>query len=119
MQYMLMFSQDTAEFDKAKDPAQAGPYFGAWQAYMGAMGQAGIIVNGHGLQTPDTATFVTIRGGKREVQDGPYADTKEHLGGYVVIEVASLDDALEWAARCPSTSCGHVEVRPVLVLPKH
>ena len=116
MQYMLIFSQDTVEFNKAKDPTQAGPYFGAWQAYMGAMGQAGIIVNGHALQTPDTATFVKIRGGKREVQDGPYADTKEHLGGYVVLEVASLDDALEWAARCPSSSSGHVEVRPVLVM---
>lgn len=117
MQYMLIFRQGDEEFNKAKDPLQAGPYFGAWQAYMGAMGQAGIMLNGHGLQAPETATFVQIRGGKRQVQDGPFADTKEHLGGYVVIEVATLDDALEWAARSPSSSSASVEVRPVLVLP--
>ena len=116
MQFMLTFTQPTEEFAKAADPAQAGSYFGAWKAYIGAMAQAGVIVNGHGLMPPQTATMVRLRDGKRQVQDGPYADTKEHLGGYFVIEVPSLDDALEWAARSPNASSGSTEVRPVLVM---
>ena len=62
----------------------------------------------------NTATTVRIRDGKRLVQDGPFADTKEQLGGYFVIEVPDLDAALEWAARAPSAACASVEVRPVL-----
>ncbi len=114
MQFMLIFRQPGDEFAKAEDSAQAGGYFGAWQAYIGAMAQAGVIVNGHGLMPPHTATMVQLRNGKRNVQDGPFADTKEHLGGYFVIEVPSLDQALEWAARSPSSSVGSTEVRPVM-----
>ena len=114
MQFMLTFTQPTEEFAKAADPAQAGSYFGAWKAYIGAMAQAGVIVSGHGLMPPQTATMVRLRDGKRQVQDGPYADTKEHLGGYFVIEVASQEEALEWAARSPASSVGHTEVRPVM-----
>ena len=55
-----------------------------------------------------------MRGGKRQVQDGPYADTKEKLGGFFIIDVPDLDKALEWAARCPAASTGSVEVRPTL-----
>jgi hypothetical protein len=87
---------------------------GGWSAFIGAMAQAGIIVGGSGLQGPDTATTVRIRDGKRLVQDGPYADAKEQLGGYFVIEVPGLDTALEWAARAPSASGASVEVRPLM-----
>ena len=90
----------------------------AWQANIGAMAQAGIIVHGNGLQEPSTATQVRLRDGKRVIHDGPYADTKEHLGGYFIIEVAHLDDALEWAARSPNASSGSTEVRPVLPPPQ-
>lgn len=58
--------------------------------------------------------MLSIRAGKRQVQDGPYADTKEQLGGVMLIEAANLDEALEWAARCPAAASGKVEVRPVL-----
>lgn len=58
-----------------------------------------------------------LRGGKRQVQDGPFADTKEHLGGYFIVEVPSLDVALEWAARAPCAATGSSEVRPVLPPP--
>jgi hypothetical protein len=78
------------------------------------MAQAGVIVNGDGLQGPHTATTVRIRDGKRLVQDGPFADAKEQLGGYFVIEVPDLDTALEWAARAPSAATASVEVRPVM-----
>ena len=114
MQFMIVFNQPAEEFAKRHDPEQAPAYMGAWQAYVGAMMQAGVVVNGHGLQAPETATMVRIRNGKRQVQDGPYADTKEHLGGYFIVEVPSQDDALEWAARSPAASSGSVEVRPVL-----
>lgn len=117
MQYMLMFHESADEFAKRGSPAHADAYWGAWNAYIGAMGQAGIIVNGNGLQPPDNATTVRIRDGRREVQDGPFADTKEHLGGYFIVEVPSLDDALEWAARSPSAASGSAEVRPVLPPP--
>ena len=116
MQFMLIYSETAADLAQRANPQTAPAYWGAWNAYMGAMGQAGIMLSGNGLQVPDTATQVKVRDGKRVIHDGPYADTKEHLGGYVIIEVPSLDDALEWAARSPNASTGTTEVRPVLVM---
>lgn len=114
MQYMLLFRETESEFAQRNDPAAAGPYWGGWNAYIGAMAQAGIIVNGDVLQAPHTTTTVRVRDGKRIVEDGPYADTKEQLAGYLTIEVPDLDTALEWAAQAPSAACATVEVRPVL-----
>ncbi len=114
MQYMLLLNEPESEFAKRNDPQQAAAYWGGWNAFIGAMAQAGVIVKGDGLQGPGTATTVRIRDGRRIVQDGPFADTKEQLGGYFVIEVPDLDAALEWAARAPSAACASVEVRPVL-----
>jgi hypothetical protein len=114
MQYMLIMTETAADFDKRNDPAQAGAYWGGWSAFIGAMFQAGIVVNGDGLQGPHTATTVRVRDGKRIVEDGPFADAKEQLAGYFVIEVPDLDTALEWAARSPAASCASVEVRPVM-----
>jgi hypothetical protein len=117
MQYMLMFKETASDFAQRDNPETAQTYWGAWNAYIGAMAQAGIIVNGHGLQPTHTATQVRLRDGKRQIHDGPYADTKEHLGGYFVIEVPNLDDAIAWAARSPNTASGTTEVRPVLPPP--
>ena len=117
MQFMLIFKETDADIAQRNDPQAAPAYWGAWNAYIDAVGQAGIIVSGNGLQPPHTSTHVQIRDGKRRIQDGPYADTKEHLGGYFIIEVANLDDALEWAARSPNVSTGTTEVRPVLPPP--
>jgi hypothetical protein len=114
MQFMLLFHQPAAAFEAATDPARVGEYMGAWGAYIGAMRASGAVVSGAGLTPPQTATTVRMRAGKRQVQDGPYADTREHLAGYYVIEVPSLDEALDWAARAPSSSDGSTEVRPVL-----
>jgi len=117
MEYMLLFCETESEKAKANDPVLAGPYWGAWGAYVESVEKAGIIVSGAPLQPPHTATTVRIRDGQRHVQDGPYADTKEQFGGFYVINVPDLDSALQWAARCPAASAGAVEVRPVLVLP--
>jgi hypothetical protein len=114
MQYMLLFTETPGHFAERTDPEKAGPYWGAWTAYMGAMQEAGIVANGAALQGAHTATTVRVRDGARQVQDGPFAETKEQLGGYVIIEVADLDAALDWAARAPSAAYACVEVRPVL-----
>ena len=95
MQFMLMFNETQADLANSADAQAAPAYWGAWNAYVGALGQAGVIVSGNGLQKPHTATHVQMRGGKRVIHDGPYADTKEHLGGYFIIEVPSLDEALQ------------------------
>lgn len=117
MQYMLIFTEPSDAFARRDNPADAPAYWGAWTSYMDAIAQAGIMVNGDGLHPPHTATTVRIRNGKRDIQDGPYADVKEQLGGYVVIEVEGLDAALDWAAKSPSAAYGSVEVRPVLPPP--
>ena len=96
---------------------RTGPYWDAWNAYIGALYQSGVVLKGDALLPPAAATTVRLEGGNRLVQDGPVAATKEQLAGYVVIEVPDLDAALSWAARCPAASHGAVEVRPVLHLP--
>jgi hypothetical protein len=117
MEYMLLFTETPAELAKRNDPVEAPAYWGAWAAYCKAVAESGIMVSGAGLQPPDTATTVRIRDGKRTLHDGPYAEAKELLGGFFVINVPDLDTALEWAARSPSSSGGSTEVRPVLLPP--
>ncbi len=117
MQYVLMFQQPKAEFEKMNNPAEAPAYWEAWSSYLGAMKEAGVIRGGEGLQPPHTATTVRIKDGKRHIQDGPFADTRELVGGFMVIEVPSLEEALQWAARSPSSQSGSTEVRPVLPPP--
>lgn len=116
MDYMLMYFETPEEAAKQRDERAEG-YWAGWMAYIGAIQQAGIMKSGEGLQPPAMATTLRLAGGQRRVQDGPYADTKEQLGGFVVIDVPSLDVALDWAARAPCAIDGAVEVRPVLPPP--
>ena len=118
MHYMLLYKETREEQAKRNDPAQAEAYWAGWNAYIGAIAQSGAMVSGNGLQ-PDVSTTVHVEDGKRHVVDGPFADTKEILGGYVIVDVADLDGALEWAARAPCASAGSVEIRPVLPPPAH
>ena len=117
MHYMLLFNETADERGKRDDPAAADAYWGGWSAYMGAIAQGGAMVSGNGLQPPEVSTTLRIADGKRHVVDGPFADTKEMLGGYVILDVADLDGALEWAARAPCVAAGSVEIRPVLPPP--
>lgn len=117
MQYTLMFYLASDEFSARTDPAKRAGFWGAFLPYMQAVRDAGIFRGGAGLEPPDTATTVRVRDGKRSVQDGPYADTKEQLGGFFIIEVPDLDTALEWAARYPAGPHGLVEVRPNISAP--
>ena len=100
MQYMLMFYENEAEIAAQRDNAErTGPYWDAWNAYMGALYPTGIVVRGDALLPHSAATTVRLEGGNRLVQDGPVAATKEQLAGYVVIEVPDLDAALAWLNR--------------------
>jgi len=116
MEYMLMFYESPADFAQRNGP-EAQAFFGGWMAYIDTIDKAGIRISGNGLQEPMTGTSLRVRGDKRQVQDGPFADTKEQLSGFLVINVADLDAALEWAARAPCASTGGVEVRPIIKAP--
>ena len=114
MKYMMLIYETEADF-AARTNEKKETYWAAWRAYHKALVDAGVLVNGNALQPYSTATTVRSKGGKRQVQDGPYAETKEQLGGFIILELPSLDAALDWAARCPAAATGAVELRPILV----
>jgi hypothetical protein len=113
MQYMLLIYDDPAAWGAMSEEdtrAIMGEYF----AYTEELRAAGAFVAGDALQPTTTATSVRVRGDETLTTDGPFAETKEALGGYYVIDVETLDEALEWAARIPSARIGTIEVRPVV-----
>ena len=110
MKYAMLVHQSQERFNR-RDDAEA---IAAGRAYGEALQAAGIFVAGAGLGSPQTATTVSVRDGKRQVHDGPYAETKEFLAGFGIIDVPNLDAALEWAARHPAAAYASVEVRPLL-----
>ncbi len=112
MQFALLIHELPEALAKRKNDDK-DPYIGAWRAYYKALVEAGVYVGGDSLEVPETGTTVRFKEGKRRVQDGPFADTKEQLAGFIILELPSVDAALEWAARCPAASVGVVEVRPV------
>jgi hypothetical protein len=93
--------------------AEKEHWLGAYRAYMEAMTKAGVLKDSRGLQPTSAATTVRVANSKTQVLDGPYAETKEQLGGFHIIEVTDLDAAIAWAARSPTALHGVVEVRPV------
>src|SRR3982751_5127165 len=109
MKYALLVHQSQESFDRRDDTAAA-----AGKAYGEALNAAGIFIGGGGLESPRNATSVSVRDGKRQVHDGPYAETKEFLAGFGIIDMPDLDAALEWAARHPAAAYATVEVRPLL-----
>lgn len=109
MKYMLLVHVPKESYDAPPDPAEVA----AGRAYGAALHAAGVFVAGAGLESPQNSTTVSVRDGKRHVQDGPYAESKEYLAGFVIIDVPNLDVALEWAARNPSSAQRPVEVRPL------
>ena len=112
MQYLLMLY--ISENDQASlSGEQQGQRLAAYGAYMEALDKAGVKVGSNRLRPTTNATTVRIAEGKPQVLDGPYADSKEQLAGYFLIDVPDLDAAISWASRCPTASHGTVEVRPV------
>ena len=110
MKYILLAHHPKDTFDAPKNPADVA----AGRAYGAALHAAGIFVAGAGLESPQNATTVSVRDGKRLVQDGPYAETKEFLAGFAIIDVPNLDAALEWAASNPAAAKTAIEVRPLV-----
>jgi hypothetical protein len=116
MQYLLMLYVSEAGWSKLTK-AEQEQGVAAYRAYTEALTKAGVLTGSNRLQPSSAATTVRIADGKPQVLDGPYADSKEQLGGYYLIDVADLDAAISWASRCPAASHGVVEVRPVWVMP--
>lgn len=113
MRYVMLIYETPADFE-ARMPERGEPYVAAWRAYYKALVEAGVFVGGGApLKEAGTATTVRVKDGRRHVQDGPFAEAKDQLGGFMILEFESLDTALEWAARCPAAATGAVEVRPM------
>ena len=112
MKYAMLIYETPQDYEARRgDPG----YVAAWRAYHQALVEAGAYVVGAPLKEVATATTIRVKDGKRLVQDGPFAEAKEQLGGFTILELPSLDSALSWAARCPAASTGAVEVRPIEV----
>jgi len=112
MQYLLLIYGNETAMQSATE-TQVAQMHAAYGAYSEALKKAGVIVGGERLKPTSSATTVRVANGKTEVLNGPYAETKEQLGGYYLIDVPDLDAALSWAARCPGASAGTLEVRPI------
>lgn len=112
MKYMILIYSDPS-----LEPSYGTPAFETMMQSYGAanhaMKEAGVLISGHGLQDVDTATSLRVRGTKTETMDGPFAETKERLGGYYIIDCKDLDDALKYAALIPTAQYGTIEVRPL------
>ncbi len=112
MQYLLMIHGDEAAMEHAPKAA-IEPMLAAYGVYTKAMIEAGVMKGGERLRPSSTATIVRAPGGKAQVVNGPFAEVKEQLGGYYLIDVPDLDAAIAWAARCPGAQFGAMEVRPI------
>jgi hypothetical protein len=112
MEYLLALYADETGWSNLT-PAEQKQGVAAYTAYTEALAAAGVLKGSNRLQPASAATTVRITNGKTQVLDGPYIDSKEQLGGYYLIDVPDLDAALSWAARCPASGHGVVEVRPI------
>lgn len=108
MKYAILVYETEQDFAN-RDTVKA-----SYNAYSQALMEAGVIAGGVELYPSHTGTTIRLRDGQRKVQDGPYADTKEQLGGLFIVDVPNLDTAMDWAARCPAASKCCVEVRPLM-----
>jgi hypothetical protein len=116
MQYLLMLYSDETGWSRLAQ-AERDQAFAAYRAFTEALTKAGALKDSNRLQSAQSATTVRIVDGKSRVLDGPFAESKEQLGGYFLIDAPDLDAALTWAARCPGAAHGVVEVRPVWPMP--
>ena len=116
MQYLLMIYGNEAGM-LAASKEQSTQMLAAYTSYTEALQKAGVLRAAERLRPTTEATTVRVKDSKTNVLDGPYADTKEQLGGFYLIDVPDLDAALSWAARCPGASHGTMEVRPIWPMP--
>ena len=117
MKYLLLiYSDEKADINVSKEELEA--WMGEYWAYTDAITQAGVRLAGDALHPTSAATTVRVQNGKTITTHGPFAETKEQLGGYFLIDCKNLDEAIEWAARCPGARVGSIELRPVMEFPQ-
>jgi hypothetical protein len=113
MKYMLLLFGDENAWETSSEQDLEAE-MARYEQYDRELNEAGVFVSGEGLQPTPTATTMRVVGGERILTDGPFAETKEQLGGFYVLECKDLDDALAWAERCPASGDGSIEIRPVM-----
>ena len=111
MKVVMLIQETPKDFAERSGPA-ADAYWGKWMAYSSAIGDK--VVGGNILDGGGSAVTLRVRDGERQIQDGPFADSKESLGGYMIFDVESMDEALELASTCPAAETAAVELRPVV-----
>jgi len=114
MQYLLLIHDDESQWSTMSEDEQNSLY-ADYGTFTNELRESGALIGANELQPTTTATSVCVRDGETLTTDGPFAETKEQLGGYYLVDVGSLDEALEWAAKIPGARHGSVEVRPVMV----
>jgi hypothetical protein len=116
MRYLvLIYDEQTANpSPEPPDPAVFGPVMAEYDAYSQMLRDRGAYVAGEALQPVTTATTIRVRDGRTMTTDGPFAETKEALGGFYLIEAKDLDEALDLGGKCPGAKFGSIEVRPIV-----
>jgi hypothetical protein len=118
MRFLIIISSDE-NADKTATPKEREEVFGAYMKYTEDLGKAGVMLAGEALHpSSKNGARVSVKNGKRNVTDGPFAEAKEVVGGYYLIQVKSKEEAIEWGARCPGAQYGTIEVREVMEFPK-
>jgi hypothetical protein len=113
MKYLCLIYDEEKKLG-AMSQAESDAFMREYFAFSDGIRKSGHMLHGEALKPVETATTVRVRNGKISTTDGPFAETKEQLGGYMLIECASLDEAITWAARCPSAAHGSIELRPLV-----
>ena len=116
MQYLLLIYNNEKNWTELPQ-ADAGALMGDYQSFTESIAKSGHYKGGNALQPTNTATTVRVRDGKRQTTDGPFAETREHLGGYYLVDAKDLDEAISMAERIPGARTGGIEVRPILPMP--
>lgn len=113
MKYLLMIYTSEQE-DAQRTPEQNEANMGAYYTFTNEVQEAGVMVAGEALHPTNTATTVRVRNGQTTSTDGPFAETKEQLGGYYLLDCENLDEAIKWAAKIPGAKDGSIEIRPIM-----
>ena len=115
--YIALIYTDESR-DASATPEQMQKTMDAYNAYTAAIQKAGVMETGDALEGTNVATTVRVRNGQRQTTDGPFAETKEQLGGFYILKCKDLDEAIEWAAKIPASEYGSIEVRPIMEFPE-
>ncbi|MEM9706046.1 MAG: YciI family protein [Pseudomonadota bacterium] len=116
MQTLIMAYETETDFKKRNDTSAFAAYMEPWRIYSAMLSEKGFLRSGAALEEPGTATVVSVRNGERIIEDGPFAQAKEQLGGYFIVETQSTEEAVRLASACPASSTGRVETYAIAEL---